>query len=131
MIDYKTTIKISKESKMRLKELALTPTESYEHIILRLLDVKLGGRELDYLISDKHSDHSLKVKVDWGKSEENILFYDHRGELHFSIPELGFDDDWVKFQEYVSGLSNLINILAVLEYDESIDAGEVVLKRVS
>ena len=125
-----TTIHVSNETKYRLKGLALSPTESYENIILRLLHVKLHGREIDYMISDKHSKLQLKVRVDWGKDEKNILYYDSDGDLKFNMPKSD-DPDWETFTGHIKKLDNLVNILAVLEETESIDGGEVILERLS
>ena len=95
---------------------------------MRLLDVKLDGREIDYLIKDNNSKNTLKVKVDWGKSSENILYYTHDGELDLNLPEP--DNNSCKaFYENIKKLDNLINILAVLDEDEEINAGEVNLQR--
>lgn len=127
-----SNIRVSRETKHRLKGLALTSNESYNNIILRLLDVKLDGREIDYLISDKHSTHELKVCVDWGKSEENILYYSSDGELSFDLPLTeGVDAEWDIFIDNIRGLNNIYNIMAVLGFDERIEAGDVSIKRVS
>ena len=45
-----SSIRISEDSKNRLKALALTPHESYENIILRLTHVNLGNRKIKYKI---------------------------------------------------------------------------------
>ncbi len=124
-----TTIQVSNETKHRIKGLAISPTESYENIILRLLDTKLHGREINYLIKDKNSNHELKVKVDWGKSEKNILYYDTDDDLKFKIPTKD-DEKWETFTKNIKKLTNLINILASLDENENIDAGEMTLYRI-
>lgn len=124
-----TTIQVSNETKHRIKGLALSPTESYENIILRLLDTKLHGREITYLIKDKHSENELKVKIDWGKTERNILYYDEDGDLKFKIPVKKDDEEWDVFKKNIQKLKNLINILAILDENQNIDAGEVELYR--
>lgn len=127
-----STIQVSNETKYRLKGLALTKTETYENIILRLLNVKLNGREIDYLIQDNNSDNQQKVRVDWGRPKKNILYYDRDGDLKHILPEPeGITKTEETFKENIKGLDNLVNILAVLDEDEEIDAGEVTLKRVT
>lgn len=116
---------MSTETKYRLKGLALTKTETYENILLRLLNTKLNGREIDYLIKDNNSEDTLKVKVDWGRSKKNILYYDEEGDLKHILPEHVNE----MFLENVKKLDNLVNILAVLDEGESINAGEVTLER--
>lgn len=129
-----SSIQVSNETKRRLKDLSITPTETFENIILRLLDVNLNGREIDYSLEDKHSSLNILLKVDWGKPDKNILFYDSDGDLHEDImaPAGEYDVNvWEVFKDNVLGLDNLVNILAVLDLDESIDAGEFVISRVS
>lgn len=127
-----SSIQVSNETKYRLKGLALTKTETYENIILRLLNVKLNGREIDYLIQDNNSQEFLRVKVDWGRSKKNILYYDYEGDLKQILPEPEKSTKETEtFRENIKKLDNLINILAVLDEDEEINAGEVTLKRLT
>lgn len=123
-----SSIQVSIETKHRLRGLKLTQTETYENIIMRLLDVKLDGREIDYIITDNNSDNTLKIKVDWSKTSENILYYHNEEELHSTWPE-PHDESCEVFYNYIKGLDNLINILAVLDEHEEINAGEVNIKR--
>jgi hypothetical protein len=125
-----SSIQVSNETKYRLKGLALTKTETYENILLRLLNAKLNGREIDYLISDNNSNNEIKVKVDWGRSKKNILYYDKDGDLKHILPEFQ-SKEGETFRENINKLDNLINILAILEEDEEINAGEVTLKRLN
>lgn len=127
-----SSIQVSTTTKDRIKGLALTKTETYENIILRLLDTKLHGREINYLIKDKNSNHELKVKVDWGRPTMNIFYYDNEDDLKKEIPiPRKITGEWETFRENIIELDNLINILAVLEEDEEINAGELTLKRIS
>ncbi|WP_405286273.1 hypothetical protein [Methanobrevibacter sp.] len=121
---------MSNETKYRLKGLALTKTETYENILLRLLNAKLNGREIDYLISDNNSNNEIRVKVDWGRSMKNILYYDNDADLKHILPEFQ-SKEGETFRENINKLDNLINILAILEEDEEINAGEVTLKRLT
>lgn len=127
-----SSIQVSKETKLRLKGLALTKTETYENILLRLLNTKLHGREIDYLIIDKKSDNQMKVKIDWGRQGTNLLYYDKDGDLKKDLPEpADITPEWEVFRDTITGLDNLINIFAVLEEDEEIVAGNLILKRIS
>ena len=127
---------MTRETKNRLKGLKVTPTETFEHVLLRLLNVKLKGRELSYKITDKHSNHFIYVKVDWGNPEQNILYYLEEDNLKSEIPYQVFDDDilmdqWLSFVKNIKELDNLFYILAVLDSDESINAGELNICRLS
>ena len=106
-----SSIQVSNETKYRLKGLALTRTETYENILLRLLNTKLHGREIDYQINDKNSDNQLKVKIDWGRQSQNILYYDEDGDLKKDFPEPHtITPEWELFKENILKLDNLINI---------------------
>ena len=131
-----SSIQVSGETKSRLKALALTPNESFENIILRLLDAKLGGREIKYQIRNIDSDCNIKASVDWGLEKENILFIDKEGDRKFQIPTYTFDnkefqEKWDTFVDNINKLENIVNILAILEYGEEIRAGDIILQRIN
>lgn len=129
-----TSIQISNDTKDKLKLLALTPSEPYEQILQRLLESKIGSRELQYLIRNVDEDCNLKAVVDWGLPNENIKFYDKDGNCNEHVPLYDFDDKdfqkkWDMFVESVNGLDNLVKILAVLEAGESIRTDNIILSR--
>lgn len=131
-----SSIQVSGETKSRLKALALTPNESFENIILRLLDAKLNGREIKYIIRNIDSDCNIEASVDWGLEKENILFFDKDGDRKFDVPEYEFEDKifqskWNDFVRDINNLENLVNILSILEYGEEIKAGNLVLSRIN
>ena len=130
-----SSIQVSQRSKERLKALALTPRESYENIIIRLLNVKLGG-EIRYNICCRSNPVcSIDCVVDWDGDMENIMFFNGDGERKFIFPKSFRNvgkDEWCRFREYVLGhRSNLIGNLSVLDLGESIGFGCLVLKRIS
>lgn len=131
-----TSIQVSKETRDRLKELGLAPNESYENILVRLLDGKLGGREVEYVLQDKDAECNVKAVIDWGMPSESqsVKFYDKDGNCTENVPLYTFDDKdfqvkWDNFREAVESLENIISILAILESGESIRAGDLVLSR--
>ena len=132
-----SSIQISKKNKDKLQALALTPRESYENIILRLLNVKLGNRCIEYMICDKDNrDCSVVCVIDWGGDSENIKFMNGDGVFKFRLSDENIhsvdcvsDEEWECFVDGVNGFDNLINNLAVLDYDESMVVGDFVLKR--
>ena len=131
-----TSIQVSKETRDRLKELGLHPSESYENILVRLLDSKMGNREIEYIMSDATGDCNVKAVVDWGVSDVNqcVKFYDKDGNCTEGMPNYVFDDKdfqvkWDDFVDAVSGLENLVSILAILDDGESISVGDLVLSR--
>ena len=128
-----TSIQVSKETRDKIRELALTPNESYEQILRRVLETK-GSREIEYLIHNNEKDCNLKAVVDWALPDENIKFYDKDGGCDSSIPLYQFDDKdfqvkWDSFIASVSGLDNLVKILSVLKDGESIKADDLILSR--
>lgn len=132
-----TSIQVSKETRDQLKELGLTPNESYENILKRLLEGKTSGKEVEYILQDVNADCNVKAVVDWGASTENqcVKYYDKDGNCVERVPQYIFDDKdfqvkWDEFLRDVEGLDNLINILSILESGDSIRAGNLILSRV-
>jgi len=128
-----TSIQVSKETRDTLRELALTPNESYEQILRRVLESK-GNREIEYLIRNADEDCNLKAVVDWALPDENIKFYDKDGGCNPNTPLYQFDDTefqkkWDSFVEAVNSLDNLVKILSVLKVGESIKADNLILSR--
>ena len=127
-----TNIQISEKNKHRLKMLALTPSESYENIILRLINVRLGNRSIIYKVL--YNDISVECKVDWGSDELNIQWLNDNNNWVKELPT-SFngvtDDEWSDFRKYVLKRKSLVSNLSVLEYDEEIVLGDLVLKRIS
>ena len=127
-----TNIQISEKNKHRLKMLALTPSESYENIILRLINVRLGNRSIIYKVL--YDDISVECKVDWGSDELNIQWLNDNDDWVKELPT-SFngvtDDEWSDFRKYVLKRKSLVSNLSVLEYDEEIVLGDLVLKRIS
>lgn len=131
-----SSIQISKKNKDKLQALALTPRESYENIILRLLNVKLGNRVIEYLICSKDNEEcNVKCMIDWGSGVENIKFMNGVGLWKFRLSKdnihkgIVSDEEWGVFVDGVEGFGSLISNLAVLDYDESMVVGGFVLKR--
>lgn len=129
-----TSIQVSNDTRDKIRELGLTPNETYESILQRLLESKLSSREINYLIRNNDEDCNLKAVVDWGLPSENIKFYDKDGNVGEEIPLYQFDDvefqkKWDSFVNTVHSLDNLVKILAVLEKGESIRTDDVILSR--
>ena len=127
-----TNIQISEKNKHRLKMLALTPSESYENIILRLMNVRLGNRSIIYKVL--YDDISVECKVDWGSDELNIQWLNDNDDWVKEFPTRFngvSDDEWSDFRKYVLKRKSLVSNLSVLEYDEEIVLGDLVLKRIS
>lgn len=128
-----SSIQVSNETRERLRALALTPQETYENILLRLMNVKLpNSRVVEYLIESDNSFCRIKCMIEW--KDEPVVRFDRDGVWKFRFPESckGFDDsDWCVFRECVLGSVNLLNNLRVLDVDEKIVFGDLVLSRVS
>ena len=130
-----SSIQVTKTTKDRIKALALTPNESYENILLRLLNVKLGNREIKYNIHDNKTGCSIVCIVDWGGDSKNMKFENEWGVGKFRFPHSfkGFSDDlWNEFQDKVSNAGDALFFnLQVLNVDESINFGDLVLTRLN
>lgn len=129
-----TSIQISKETRDRIKDLALAPNESYENIIVRLLDTKLEGKEVEYLLQNSEGDCNLKGVVNWGANEECIKYYTKDGEQMDDVPPYVFEDaefqkKWDSFKDAIEGLENIIAILRILEGGDSVRSDNLILSR--
>lgn len=122
-----SSIQVTFKTKQRLNALKLTPSESYENIILRLLDVKLHGREIVYTINSVDGLYSLNCSVDWGCNDLKVLFFDDDDNL-VTTDDVG-GDEWGVFVGEVMGCVNLVNFLAVLDVGDSVRVGGLVLVR--
>jgi hypothetical protein len=128
-----SSIQVSSETRERLRALALTPQETYENILLRLMNVKLpNSRVVEYVIESDVSLCKIKCMVEW--KDEPVIRFDRDGVWKFRFPDScsGFDDsDWCVFRDLVLGSDNLLNNLRILDVDERIVFGDLVLSRVS
>ena len=133
-----TSIQVSKETRDRLKELGVHPTESYENILIRLLDSKEEGQEVEYILQNAKDgvDCNVKATVKWtGADSDCVKFYDKNGNCTDEVPLYSFDDkdfqnEWDEFRDNIEGLDNLLSILGILGEGESIQAGDLVITRV-
>ena len=123
-----STIQVTNETKHRLKALKLTPKESYENIIIRLLDVRLDGRLIKYKISSIDKRFTLECSVDWVSDDGSLLFYDDEVGV-YDAPPMRNISGWDFFVGEIYELDNLVNILAVLEEGDDIRANGLVLSR--
>lgn len=108
-------INVSGVVKDFLRSISLGSDESFDSILVRLLDCKVGVSCVDYLIFD--DDYEVMVCIAWGSSELSLFFYDGDGGLSSSFP-IGFSVS-DSFYASVSGISDL-SVFALL------DKGEVV-----
>lgn len=125
-----SSIQLTYKTKHRLDTLRLTPSESYENIILRLLDVKLDGREIKYTIKSVDGLFCLNCIVDWGCDDLSVLFFDDDDNIYTeSVVDDDCGGDWVGFVGEVMGCENLVNFLAVLDVGEVVRVGGLLLGR--
>ncbi len=122
IIMSRVPIKVSRYVMGRLRGLAVCPSESYESILSRLLDCKLGGGQLDYLVFNDVC--CVRLFVDWDVCSPRIRFYSD-GVLVDDFPvDCCFEDGlWSDFRESVCGVPDLLGVLAVLECGECTRVG--------
>lgn len=111
-------IKVSNYVMGRLRGLAVSSDESYEHILGRLLDCKVGVNQFDYVIFND-CDCCVKLFVDWDVCSPVVQYYSE-GVLVDEFPvDCCFDDGlWFDFKESVCGVSDLLGVLALLDCDD-------------
>lgn len=132
-----SSIQVSNETKQELKALALTESETYENIILRLLEKQIGKvpHEIRYNISSKDYPFGVDFIVDWNSPVANLTFLDGDGERFEDVPirNLPYIDEymdaWLDFKAWVEGLGNLLNWVSILDEGAVVDMGLGVLKR--
>lgn len=114
----RSPIWVSDYTKNCLKSVALSSKESYENILVRLLDCKCIDLKCDYQVSLGEG-VSVRLCVDWGAFSENLSFYD--GDVlvdAFPGCPVGVSDDvWQGFREAFFGVDDIFSVLAVLDAD--------------
>ena len=129
-----TTMRITNETKNRIKDLAYTPSESLENIIIRLLESKCGVSEIYYLIKSTTNEFQLKISVDWGDSRENLYYYDEKNNKFSNPPKLNTEDklqqeSYDSFLEKILDIPNIHSMLMILSEGEYIRAGDLIIER--
>lgn len=130
-----TTIRLSNSTKQRLNSLRYSPGETYENIILRLLESKVGMDEAQYLLYDTKCDNCwVKFVIDWNIPERNIRYFNRNKELVDEVPVYNYKDvneqeRWLRFKSSVEALTNIFAMAAILEVGQSLHIGELILKR--
>lgn len=112
-------IRVSHYVMARLRGLAVNRRESYDHILGRLLDCKVGVNQFDYLVFN--DDCCVRLFVDWDVCSPVIRYYSG-GLLVDEFPvDCCFDDGlWGEFRDCVCGVGDLLGVLAVLDCDEGV-----------
>lgn len=116
-------IRVTHSTMKRLKSLSIRKNESYDKILTRILDAKIGDEVIVYLLDDLKSMTKIKCVVDYSKDEENILFYEN--EEHKSVnPPLLYSSGMVTSAEYsdflrrLRSIEDLMSVLAMLGHRE-------------
>ena len=102
-----------------LKSLAVSPDESYESILSRLLDCKCDALCYEYCLDNGYGVY-IKCVIDWGSPVENVHFLDD-GEWVDSFPLScdGVDNNvWLDFRDLVLGCDDFFSVLSFLEVNE-------------
>lgn len=117
-------IRVTHGTMKRLKSLAIKPNESYDKILKRVLDAKVGEDETVYLIDDLHSLCKLRCVIDFGELEKNILFFEFENSFRSSSPPLVSGNSMVSNEDYrdflgrLRGIDDLIGVLSLLGHRE-------------
>lgn len=129
-----TTMRITQDTKNRIKDLAYTPSESLENILIRLLESKCGASEVFYLIKTASNEFQLRISVDWGCDKKNLYFYDEKNNKFSHPPVMDFQESsqqqrYDEFLETIANIPNIHAMLMVLSEGEYIRAGELLIER--
>lgn len=111
-----STIQISENTKEELKKLAFTPGESYENIIIRLLE-KQGVEKMETIRSFKIETSEFNIQLEMESMNDEIgeiRFYHENGEYNTQFPSMSFQDS-----ETQSSWDNLsYNLNKVFAFEE-------------
>ena len=113
-----------------LKSIGVVPEESYESILVRLLDCKLGCNVCEYRVFDDDLFCGVNLLVDWDSVDSNLMFSlrsDYSNE--FPINTCVDYNTWSQFKEKVLSVDDIFTILAILDCGESITFNDLVFRR--
>lgn len=131
-----STIRLSDRTKQRLRALQYAPSETYESIILRLLETKIGNEVVEYLVYNEKCENCwIKLAIDWSNPMNNIQFLTRDSKLTSTFPIYNYEDKdeqdrWEKFREDVLDLENIQSMCAILGEGQTLHLGELAIKRV-
>lgn len=114
-----------------LKSISVVPAESYESILVRLLDCKLGCNVCEYSVFDEDLWVSVNLLVDWDSVDSNLMFSlrsDYSNE--FPINTCVDYETWNHFKEKVLGIDDIFSILAILDCGETINFNDLLFRRI-
>lgn len=139
-----TTIRLTKETKALLDKEKLTIGESYENIILRLLDDKNKGEDImseECYYSIERDDCKVSYIIEWTDEEGELFFLDDANQrctlddLHISFVDKDFQKEYDEFLLIINHISeselNLLDYSADLEVEETIKVLGLTIKRIS
>ena len=130
-----STIRLSERTKARLRALRVSPGESYENVILRLLETKIGAEQAEYVLYKEDCDNCwVKLVIDWNAPDKSIEFLSRDGVLVSGVPLYNFEDAgvqlaWNMFKEDVEDLDNLYSMCAILDEGQILHLGDICLRR--
>lgn len=113
-------IRVTHATMKRLKSLAISPNESYDKILTRILDAKIGDEVITYLIDDIESDCKLRCVIDYSQDVKNIVYYESDESLRTPNPPLVYVGDGASSSDYsnflmrLRGVDDIISVLAML-----------------
>lgn len=137
-----TTIRLTKETKALLDKEKLTVGESYENIILRLLNDKgedIMSEECYYTI--ERDDCKVNYVIEWTDEKGELFFLNDTNQrctlddLRILFIDKDFQKEYDEFLLIINHISeselNLLDYSADLEVDETIKVLGLTIKRIS
>ena len=135
---------LTKETKALLDKEKLTIGESYENIILRLLDDKNKGEDImseECYYTIERDDSKVRYVIEWTDEKGELFFLDDTnqrctlGDLHISFIDKDFQKEYDEFLLIINHISeselNLLDYSADLEVEETIKVLGLTIKRIS
>lgn len=112
-----------------------SPSETYESIILRLLETKVGAETVEYVIYDNKCENCwVKVIIDWSNPTSNVQYLTRDGDVVAEIPVYNYEDNaeqnrWDNFKVEIEELDNIRSMCAILEEGQTLHLGNLGIKR--
>ena len=122
---------LTKETKALLDKEKLTIGESYENIILRLLDDKNKGEDImseECYYTIERDDCKVSYVIEWTDEKGELFFLDDTnqrctlGDLHISFIDKDFQKEYESFIKAINDVSE--SDLNLLDYGAGLNVGE-------
>ena len=109
----RSSVRITSQTRSRLKKLKSYKNETYDEILSKILDAKLGNMVITYSIKDKYN--IIYATIDYNMIDKNII-YEYENTIYNSLNDLPLP---ISFKKNLSRV-DLFNVLPPLNYGDEV-----------